>query len=129
MAGTPRRLTWMGDAKKQLLAFPEAVRREMGYALHLAQCGDKHPHATPLKGRKDFAGGAVVEVVEDFDGDTYRTVYTAKLGNEVYVLHAFQKKSRHGIATPRQDIDLVVRRLKDARTLQARQAQYQGGAR
>lgn len=129
MVETPRPLIWMGDAKKQLLAFPDIVRREMGFALYLAQRGDRHPHVKPLKGHKEFAGGAVVEVVEDFDGDTFRTVYTARFGSEVYVLHAFQKKSKRGIATPQRDIDLIVRRLKDARALHERQSRGERGPR
>lgn len=127
MPEKPRSLTWLGDAKKQLLSFPEPVRRALGFALYLAQCGDRHPHAKALKGHKEFAGGAIVEVVEDFDGDTFRTVYTARLGPDVFVLHAFQKKSKRGIATPRQDIELIVRRLKDARALHERQSRGERG--
>jgi phage-related protein len=115
MGGPERQVIWLGDAKKQLLTFPEAVRRAMGYALHLAQYGERHPQAKTLKGHKEFSGGVVVEVVEDSFGDTYRAVYTSKIGNAIYVLHAFQKKSKHGIATPRQDIDLIISRLKAAR--------------
>ncbi len=76
----------------------------MGYALYLAQCGEKHPDAKPLKG---FKGAVILEVVEDFDTDTYRAVYTVKFEGVVYVLHAFQKKSKRGIATPKQDIELI----------------------
>ncbi|WP_244221974.1 type II toxin-antitoxin system RelE/ParE family toxin [Corallococcus exercitus] len=97
-----------------LKAFPEEVRGVMGYALHLAQAGGKHPEAKPLTG---FKGAGVLEVVEDFDGDTFRAVYTVKLKGVIYVLHAFQKKSRKGIKTPKQDIDLVKRRLKAAEDL------------
>lgn len=88
----------------------------MGYALHQAQTGGKHPDAKPLTG---FKGAGVLEVVEDFDGDTFRAVYTVKLKGVVYVLHAFQKKSRKGIKTPKQDIDLVKLRLKAAEALHA----------
>ena len=84
----------------------------VGYALYLAQCGDKHPATKPLKG---FKGAGVLEVVEDFDGDTYRAVYTVKFAGVIYVLHAFQKKSKQGIATPKQDIDLIEARLKRAK--------------
>lgn len=84
----------------------------MGYALYLAQSGEKHPSAKLLKG---FKGAGVLEVVEDFDGDTYRAVYTVKLAGVIYVLHAFQKKSKHGLATPKQDIDLIEKRLKRAK--------------
>lgn len=82
-----------------------------GYALHLAQTGRKHEQAKPLKG---FGGAGVLEVVEDFRSDTYRAVYTVKFGDAVYVLHCFQKKSSHGIGTPRPDIDLIRERLKAA---------------
>ncbi len=80
--------------------------------MYLAQCGEKHPSAKPLKG---FKGTGVLEIVEDFDGDTYRAVYTVKLVGVVYVLHAFQKKSKQGIATPKQDVDLNETRLKRAK--------------
>lgn len=115
-----RVLIWMGDSLKRLTEFPVAVRREMGHALHLAQIGERHASVKSLHGRKEFSGGRVVEVVEDFDGDTYRTVYTTRLGDDIYVLHAFQKKARHGIATPRHDIETIVKRLKDAEALAAR---------
>jgi len=102
---------WVGPSKKDLCTFPLEVRRDVGYALHFAQAGDKHPSAKPLKG---FKGSGVLEVVEDFDGDTYRAVYTVKLAGAVYVLHCFQKKSRKGIETPKHDIELIKRRLKEA---------------
>ena len=88
--------------------------------MYLAQTGSKHPHAKPLKG---FGGAGVLEIVENEDGDTYRAVYTVKLAGIVYVLHAFQKKSRQGIATPKQDIDLIQQRLKRA---QEHYAEYSG---
>ncbi len=83
----------------------------MGYALYLAQTGLKHPTAKPLKG---FGGAKVLEVVEDYQKDTYRAVYTVKFSDVVYVLHAFQKKSKKGAATPKPDMDLIKRRLQDA---------------
>ncbi|MDH3914333.1 MAG: type II toxin-antitoxin system RelE/ParE family toxin [Rhodospirillales bacterium] len=83
----------------------------MGFALYRAQIGKRHPIAKTMKG---FAGGGVVELVERHDGDAYRTVYTVKFAEEVYVLHAFQKRSKKGIATPKSDIDLIRRRLKAA---------------
>ena len=109
MTPSPKPVEWVGSSLKDLQEFPEAVRQDIGYALYLAQCGDKHPSAKPLKG---FKGGGVLEVVENFDGDTYRTVYTVKLADVLYVLHAFQKKSKQGITTPKQDIDLIAKRLK-----------------
>ena len=83
----------------------------MGQALDDAQNGEKHPGARPLKG---FGGAGVLEVIEDDDGDTYRTVYAVKLASAVYVLHAFQKKSKRGRATPKKEIELVKRRLREA---------------
>ncbi len=83
----------------------------MGYALYLAQVGGKHQRARPLAG---FGGGSVLEIVDDYDGDTYRGVYTVKMRNVVYVLHAFQKKSKHGISTPRRELDVIRARLRDA---------------
>lgn len=90
---------------------PEDVQDVFGYALHQAQEGDKHPQSRPLKG---FAGAGVLEVVEDYDGDTYRAVYTVKFGTAIYALHCFQKKSTKGIATPKPDVDLIKARLKTA---------------
>lgn len=90
---------------------PEAVVDVFGYALHLAQAGIKHPQAKPLKG---FGSAGVIEVVEQHVGDTYRAVYTAKFGVRVYVLHCFQKKSKQGVKTPKQDLDLIRNRLKVA---------------
>ena len=105
-------LEWVGSSLEDLKDFPEDVQGEIGYALYLAQLGDKHPDTKPLKG---FKGASVLEVVEDFDGDTYRAIYTVKLPKAVYVLHVFQKKSKHGIATPKQDIDLIEARLERAK--------------
>lgn len=105
-------LEWVGSSLEDLKEFPEDVQGEIGYALYLAQIGDKHPDTKPLKG---FKGASVLEVVEDFDGDTYRAIYTVKLAKAVYVLHVFQKKSKHGIATPKQDIDLIEARLERAK--------------
>ena len=115
-----RPITWMGNSLNCLKDFPEEVCREMGYAFYLAQTGGRHMHAKSLSGRKEFSGGAVIEVVENYDDNTYRAAYTTKIGDRIYVLHAFQKKSKRGIATPKQDIDLIVKRLKDAQSLAAR---------
>ncbi|MDM9583789.1 type II toxin-antitoxin system RelE/ParE family toxin [Nostoc sp. GT001] len=104
-------LKWIASALDDLKKFPEDVQDVMGYALDLAQHGEKHPDAKPLHG---FSGASVLEIVDDFDGDTYRAIYTVKFAGVVYLLHSFQKKSKHGIATPQQDIDLVKKRLKDA---------------
>ncbi len=104
-------LEWVGRSQDDLKEFPVAVRRDIGFALYFAQMGEKHPSAKPLKG---FGGAGVLEVVEDFDGNTYRAVYTVRFVDAVYVLHAFQKKSKKGIATPKQDIELIRKRLQIA---------------
>lgn len=101
--------------------FPYEVKRAMGYALYQAQIGRKHPDAKPLKG---FSGAGVLEVVEDFDGNTYRTVYTLKFADAIYVLHAFQKKAKRGIATLQRELKVVEARLKRVQELYARRASY-----
>ena len=106
-----RPLQWIGSSKRDLLAFPDDVRQVMGFALFLAQAGDEHPNAKALKG---FGGRGVLEVIERHDGDTYRAVYTVRLEKAVYVLHCFQKKAKRGIATPREDMGLIRKRLADA---------------
>ncbi len=102
---------WIGSSRDELRGFPQDVRRVMGQAIDDAQCGGEHLAAKALKG---FGGRGVLEIVDDFDGDTYRAVYTVRFAGVVYVLHAFQKKSRKGIATPRREIDLIKARLKRA---------------
>jgi phage-related protein len=104
-------LAWIGTAKRDLMEFPEPVVGEIGNALGVAQFGGKHPSAKPWKRREP----GMFEIVEDFDGDTYRAVYTVQFREIVYVLHAFQKKSPKGIKTARGDIALVERRLRIAR--------------
>lgn len=112
MTLSPKPVEWVGSSLEDLKAFPEDVQQTIGYALYVAQCGEKHPSTKPLKG---FKGAGVLEVVENFDGDTYRAVYTVKFAGVVYVLHSFQKKSKHGIATAKQDIELIESRLKRAK--------------
>ena len=107
----PKPLFWVGSAREDLREFPEDVMDAFGYALYLAQTGRKDPHAKPLKG---FGGAGVLEVVEDHAGDTYRTVYTVRFADAIYALHAFQKKSKRGISTPKKELDLVRERLKRA---------------
>ena len=104
-----RPLYWVGSSLEDLRAFPDTVIDVMGYALHLAQQGGKHPDAKPLKG---FPGGSVLEITADHDGDTWRAVYTLRYKDALYVLHAFQKKSKQGIKTPGQHINMIQRRLK-----------------
>jgi len=109
-----RPLEWVGRALDELLGLPDPVKRSIGYALRFVQAGVKPGNAKPLKG---FKGAGVLEVVVDFDGDTYRAVYTARLAGFVYVLHCFQKKSRKGIATPKRTMDLIQQRLKVAESM------------
>ena len=105
-----RPLLWIASSKRDYRAFPFRVQEGFGFELYLAQTGQHPPSAKPLKG----LGGGTVELVEDFDGDSYRAVYTVRFSEAVYVLHAFKKKSKKGIKTPQGDIDLIKRRLKDA---------------
>jgi phage-related protein len=108
---TPRPLIWRGSSKANFTTFPPAVQREMGYALFVAQMGERH--AIMAKTLKGFGGGTVVEVRESYDGNAYRAVYTVRYADAIYVLHAFQKKSKTGIKTPKPDMLLIERRLKD----------------
>ena len=103
---------FIGSSLDDLRAFPKEVTKRIGGALREAQFGRKAPYAKPLKG---FGGAAVLEVVDDYDGDTYRAVYTIRFAEVVYVLHAFQKKSKRGMATPRADMALIRHRLHQAR--------------
>ena len=102
---------WIGTSKDDLRAFPDEVRRMMGVALNDAQNGFEHPRAKALKG---FGGRSVLEIIDNEDGDTYRSVYTVRFAGVVYILHAFQKKSKKGIATPKYEIELIKGRLKSA---------------
>lgn len=104
-------VVWVGSSLKDLSRFPRDVKETFGFGLHQAQIGDKHPDAKPLKG---FGGAGVLEIVDDHDGDTYRAVYTVRFESAVYVLHAFQKKSKSGIATPQTELALIRARLKAA---------------
>lgn len=102
---------WIGSSLEDLTNLPNQVSRKFGYALYLAQMGTKHNSSKPLKG---FKGAGVLEIVQNFDTDTYRAIYTIKFGEVVYVLHIFQKKSKKGIATPKKEIDLINKRLQQA---------------
>lgn len=108
----PKPVHWIGSSRDDLKAFPKDVQRSIGVALWAAQLGSKAPYAKPLKG---FAGAGVLEVVDDFDGNAYRAVYTVRFAGVVFVLHAFQKKSKRGIATPKNEIDRIEQRLKRAK--------------
>lgn len=116
MTELPKPLVWIASSKKDLKAFPRPVQRDLGQALEIAQFGLTPTHAKPLRG---FKGAGVLELVEDHDGSTYRAVYTVRLGARVYVLHAFQKKSKKGIETPKHVIDLIKARLKEAERVHA----------
>jgi phage-related protein len=101
----------MGSSRDDLRSFPEQVRRDMGQALYTAQQGETDPAAKPLKG---FGGARVMEIVDRHDTNTYRTVYTVQFAGRIYVLHAFQKRSKKGIETPQKDIELIRQRLAAA---------------
>lgn len=106
-----KELFWLGNTLKTVRSFTKDVKDEVGFALYMAQCGDKAHHAVPMVG---FGSSKVLEFVVDDDGSTYRAVYTVKFADVVYVLHAFQKKSVRGDKTPRPDMDLIRERLKNA---------------
>ncbi|MGH8620083.1 MAG: type II toxin-antitoxin system RelE/ParE family toxin [Burkholderiales bacterium] len=115
MAERPiRPVHWMGSAKRDLGNLPAAVIDVFGYALHLAQIGRKHEHAKPLRG---FGSAGVLEIAEDWRGDTFRAVYTVQLAEVVFVLHVFQKKSKRGAETPKPDMELIRTRLKAAESM------------
>ena len=105
-------VVWVGSSREDLRAFPGPVQDHLGYALYVAQLGGKHHTAKVLRG---FGSSGVLEVVRDFRGDTFRAVYTLRYAGAVYVLHAFQKKSKSGIATPKSDVDLIRKRYREAR--------------
>lgn len=104
-------VVWVASTKKDLQRLPDPVQDLFGFALYEAQRGGKHDRAKPLSG---FGGAGVLEIVDDHDGDTYRAVYTVRFAQRLYVLHVFQKKSRHGISTPPADLRLIQTRLRQA---------------
>ena len=114
MTNKEKPLEWIASSHKDLMALPSDVRRRFGYALSLAQIGDQDDAAKVLKG---FGGAGVLEVVEDDAGGTYRAVYTVKFAEAVFVLHCFQKKSKSGIATPKEDGAIIRARLKVAEVI------------
>lgn len=111
MTENAKPVDWVGSSYKDFKAFPDEVQDAMGFALYVAQVGDKHESAKPLTG---FGGAGVLEIVEDHDGEAYRAVYTVKFADRIYVLHAFQKKSKRGAKTPKADMDLIRKRLAAA---------------
>lgn len=108
-----KKIHWVGSSLNDLKIFPKKVKSEIGFALHMVQEGKTPYIAKPLTG----IGTGVMEIVSDYNKNTYRAVYIAKLGEQIYVLHAFQKKSKKGIQTPKYEIDLIRRRLIEAREL------------
>ena len=108
-----RNVRWVGDSREQLQRFPNQVRKDIGHLLYLVQTGQTPPSTKPMR---DIESG-VFEIVSDYVTNTYRAVYTVKIGRSLYVFHAFQKKSKRGIATPKRDIDLIKRRLRRAKEL------------
>ncbi len=108
-----KKIFWIGSTYRDLTALPQPVQRHFGFALGFAQNGLTHDSVKPLKGIK----GGPVEIVANHDKNTYRAVYTAKIADVIVVLHVFQKKSKRGVATPQQDLDLIRQRLKDAKEL------------
>jgi len=106
-----KKIDFIGSSRRDIREFPEEVKEDIGYALFEVQKGGKPASAKPLKG---FGGAGVLEIIENFEGDTYRAVYTVKFSKVVYVLHCFRKKSKHGIKTPQKEIDLIKQRLRIA---------------
>jgi phage-related protein len=120
---TPRKpVVFVGSSHKDLMIFPREVRRNIGFALDAAQRGTMADNAKPLHG-KEFPGVSVVEIVEDFQTDAYRAVYTVRFAGTVYVLHCFQKKSKSGSETPKADRELILSRLKMAEARHAEDLQ------
>ena len=114
MRGRERPLFWVGSSRRDLRGFPRQVRRDIGQALYAAQQGETDPAAKPLKG---FGGRSVLEITADYHGKTWRAVYTVRFPEAVYVLHAFQKKSKTGVGTPKRDMDLIRQRWAEAERL------------
>jgi phage-related protein len=104
-------LEWMGTSREDLKQFPREVQADIGYALHQAEIGGQSPHAKIMQG---FGGGTVLEIVDRFQTDTYRAVYTVRFSDVIYVLHCFQKKAKRGAQTPQSEIEAVKRNLKRA---------------
>ena len=114
MSDNPKPIVWIGTSRRDLKAFPKQVRSDIGQALYTAQLGETDPATKPLKG---FGGAKVMEIIDRYDTNTYRAVYTVQFSDVIYVLHSFQKKSKSGIATPQKDIELIRRRLAEAQRL------------
>ena len=107
-------MVWVGDARKQVRSFPPEVRKDIGAALFDVQKGVKPPQAKPFKG----VASGVLEIVSRFETNAYRTVYAVQIGKRVYVLHAFQKKAPRGRKTAKLDVEMIIRRYKEARAIE-----------
>ena len=107
---------WVGDSLDRVQSFPKPARKIVGEALNAAQSGLKHINAKPLRG----VGSGVLEIAARYNTNTYRAIYTVRLGKSIYVLHAFQKKSTRGIRTPKKEIDLIKQRLRIAREMETK---------
>jgi phage-related protein len=119
----PKKVRWIGTSRRDLRGFPESIRRDIGQALFAAQCGEEYPSVKAMKG---FAGRSVLEIVSSYSGNTFRAVYTVRFPDSIYVLHAFQKKSKKGVSTPKKEIDLIKQRLVAAeQDYQERQNQHE----
>jgi len=109
-----RSVVWLGNSRKNILEFPEDVRKLIGDELQLIQFGGMPKDAKPFKG----VGSGVIEIALKYDKEAYRCVQAVQLGEKIYVLHAFQKKSKKGISTPKQDVDLIKQRYQEAQELE-----------
>jgi phage-related protein len=107
-----KELTWLADTRSKVKSFPSGIRDEIGYALYTAQLGEMSAKAKPLRGM----GSGVLEISANDESGTYRAVYTVSIGDVIYVVHAFQKKSKTGVATPAAEIELIRQRLKQMRS-------------
>ncbi|MDE0555071.1 MAG: type II toxin-antitoxin system RelE/ParE family toxin [Candidatus Poribacteria bacterium] len=110
---TPRNVQWVGDSRERLQTFPESVRKDIGHALYRVQIGETPPLAKPMRSIES----GVFEIIDNYDTDTYRAVYTVKIGQSFYILHCFQKKSKRGISALKKEIDLIKRRLRRAKEI------------
>ncbi|MCX7338096.1 MAG: type II toxin-antitoxin system RelE/ParE family toxin [Alphaproteobacteria bacterium] len=113
-------IEWVGSSKRDILGLPEAVRSEIGFSLFQVQNGIMPEQAKPLKG---FGGASVQEIMADHKSDTYRAVYTVRFTAKIYILHVFQKKSKSGTSTPKKDMDLIEKRLKQVVEMESRRTQ------
>ena len=107
-----KKLTWLADSRSRVKSYPAGVQDDIGYALYAAQLGEMSTKAKPLHG----LGGGVMEIAANGESGTCRAVYTVSIGDAIYVIHAFQKKSKAGIATPKSEMELIRQRLKQLRS-------------